>query len=113
MRILDLNAVLEQCVTSGRSWLEFLRVPALSMGIYYLKAGQSDGQRPHTEDEVYYVLEGRGKFHVGGEQVTIEAGRILFVEKLVEHRFVEITEDLTILVLFVPAERSQASTGAT
>lgn len=34
----------------GRAYLEFLRVPALSAGLYVLPAGGEDGQSPHGED---------------------------------------------------------------
>ena len=37
---------------------------------------------------------------------AVRAGTILFVERNVEHRFFDITEDLTVLVFFAPAEHS-------
>jgi mannose-6-phosphate isomerase-like protein (cupin superfamily) len=89
-----------------RAWHEFLRVPALSMGVYRLRAGEADRQSPHTEDEVYYVVHGRAKFRAGLEEREVEAGTVLYVERLVEHRFFEIREDLTVLVFFAPAEGS-------
>ncbi len=33
---------------SGRRYLEFLRVPAMSAGGYVLPAGSADPQKPHT-----------------------------------------------------------------
>lgn len=89
-----------------RAYVEFLRVPALSMGVYRLGSGAVDKQQPHTEDEVYYVLGGRAKFRCGGEVRPVSAGDVLFVERNVEHRFCEIDEDLTLLVFFAPAEYS-------
>ena len=47
--------------SSGRPYNEFLRVPALSVGLYRLTAGSQDRQQPHGEDEVYYALSGRGR----------------------------------------------------
>jgi predicted amidohydrolase YtcJ len=41
---------------SGEAWNEFLRVPALSMGVYALAADAEDPQTPHAQDEVYYVV---------------------------------------------------------
>ena len=106
MRGYDLRNLLAQRESAGRPWLEFLRVPSLSMGVYHLKAGQADLQQPHTEDEVYYVLAGRAQFRAGEERRAVETGTLLFVEKGVEHRFYDITEDLTVLVFFAPAEGS-------
>jgi mannose-6-phosphate isomerase-like protein (cupin superfamily) len=91
---------------AGRAWLEFLRVPSLSVGVYHLKAGQEDPQLPHTEDEVYHVVAGRARFRSGGEERDVGPGTVLFVERLAEHRFFAIAEDLTALVFFAPAEGS-------
>ncbi|HYT87265.1 MAG TPA: cupin domain-containing protein [Gemmataceae bacterium] len=106
MQTFDLNIVLTERSRVGKPWLEFLRAASLSMGVYHLKAGADDPQRPHTEDEVYYIVAGQGKLRVGGQVQDVRPGTILFVERLTEHRFCEITEDLTALVFFAPAEGS-------
>ena len=62
MKAFELNRLLQQAEQGGGPYLEFLRAPWLSMGIYRLPADGSDKQLPHTEDEVYYVLQGRGRF---------------------------------------------------
>jgi hypothetical protein len=43
----------------GKLYLEFLRVPAMSTGVYVLPKGGADPQTPHREDEMYYVVRGR------------------------------------------------------
>lgn len=91
---------------AGRAYLEFLRVPALSAGLYELPAGSIDPQQPHAEDEVYYVIRGRARMSIGTEDSAVEPGSILYVPAGVEHRFHAITEDLALLVLFAPAESS-------
>jgi mannose-6-phosphate isomerase-like protein (cupin superfamily) len=93
---------------SGEPYLEFLSVPDLSLGLYILAAGQPDLQQPHAEDEAYYVLSGRGRVTVGGEVRDVRAGSIVFVAATVAHRFHDISEDLTLLVMFGPAEGSRA-----
>ena len=85
-------------------YLEFLRVPALSMGLYELAAGSADPQQPHNEDEVYYVVSGAGMIRVGDEDQAVCAGSIVFVAAHVPHRFHSITADLSVLVFFAPAE---------
>ena len=94
--------IVEQQV--GQAYLEFLRVPALSLGLYALPAGGVDPQQPHTEDEVYYVVEGRGFIRVGEEDRPVEPGTVVFVAANVGHRFHTISEDMKILVFFAPAE---------
>ncbi|MBK7455931.1 MAG: cupin domain-containing protein [Anaerolineales bacterium] len=87
-------------------YLEFLKVPDLSMGLYVLPAGGVDPQSPHTEDEVYYVVSGRAQIQVAEENSAVQAGSIVYVAKNVEHRFHSIKEELTVIVFFAPAEYS-------
>jgi mannose-6-phosphate isomerase-like protein (cupin superfamily) len=108
MRCFDLGEVRQRREQLGRPYLEFLRVHTLSLGVYHLKAGEPDRQAPHSEDEVYYIVSGRGWFQAGAELQPVHPGAVLFVEKQVEHRFFDIAEDLTALVFFAPAEGSAA-----
>lgn len=88
----------------GRPYLEFLRVDSLSAGLYVLPAGGEDLQKPHTEDEVYMVMSGRGRFRAGNDDRAVGPGDILYVRRTVEHRFHSIDDELRILVFFAPAE---------
>ena len=63
-----------------------------------------DGQAPHTEDEIYVVTAGRARFRDAGGTVEVKPGDTIFVAAGVEHRFVDVTEDLALVVVFGPAE---------
>lgn len=89
---------------AGKLYLEFLRVPAMSAGVYVLPAGSTDPQEPHKEDEMYYVVRGRARMRVGSEDHAITAGSVIFVAANVDHRFHDIAEELAVLVFFAPAE---------
>jgi len=89
---------------AGKSYLEFLRVPAMSAGVYTLPAGGVDPQQPHSEDEMYYVVRGRARMQVDSEERRVGAGSVIFVAAKVEHRFYDIEEELVVLVFFAPAE---------
>jgi quercetin dioxygenase-like cupin family protein len=89
---------------SGKAYLEFLRVSALSAGVYVLAAGSTNSQKPHNEDEMYYVVRGRARMRIGGKDQSVTAGSIIFVAANVKHNFFEITEELVVLVFFAPAE---------
>lgn len=91
---------------TGQAWREFFRVPDMSTGIYTLEVGATDGQSPHGQDELYYVLDGRATLAVGDEELPAEPGALLYVAKGAEHRFHTITERLRLLVIFAPAEAS-------
>jgi mannose-6-phosphate isomerase-like protein (cupin superfamily) len=89
---------------AGKLYREFLRVPSMSAGLYVLGAGAADPQKPHHEDEMYYVVRGRGRFRAGDDDQEVSAGSLLFVAKEIEHRFYDISEELAVLVFFAPAE---------
>jgi quercetin dioxygenase-like cupin family protein len=99
-----LAGIEQQLTQRGKLYQEFLRVPAMSAGLYVLAAGATDPQRPHHEDEMYYVIRGRARFRAADEDREISAGSVMFVAAEVEHRFYDIAEELAVLVFFAPAE---------
>jgi mannose-6-phosphate isomerase-like protein (cupin superfamily) len=104
----SLPEIEEQRTASGKPYREFLRVPAMSAGLYVLPAGGIDNQKPHREDEIYYVIRGRARFKAGPanreEDREVSAGSVIFVAAEGGHRFYDISEELTVLVFFAPAE---------
>jgi mannose-6-phosphate isomerase-like protein (cupin superfamily) len=99
-KIFELKDEIAKLQASGRPYHEFLRVPSMSSGIYTLPAGAKDLQGPHDEDEVYYVLSGRGRVRVEGEDQAVGPGSLLYVRATSEHSFFEIDEEITLLVFF-------------
>ncbi len=107
-----LPEIAEQRSQSGQPYREFLRVPAMSAGLYILPAGATDHQKPHRQDEMYYVVRGRARFKAGPderedgrkEDREVSAGSLIFVAAEVAHRFYDIKEELAALVFFAPAE---------
>jgi hypothetical protein len=77
----------------SKSYAEFLRRPGLSMGVYHLPAGGKDLQHPHASDEV----------EVEGDRIDVGPGRVVSVDIGADHHFVDVTEDLSVLVVFAPA----------
>jgi mannose-6-phosphate isomerase-like protein (cupin superfamily) len=74
----------------------------LSVGTYSIPRGGVDDQSPHAEDEIYVVMSGRAGFEGPWGRAPAGPGAVLFVPAGEEHRFVEVTEDLTLLVIFAP-----------
>jgi len=100
----DLVSLAAERARRGGAYLEFLRVAAMSAGLYVLPAGSVDAQTPHGQDELYYVVRGKARMRAGAEDRPLEAGTVVFVAAHVEHRFYDIQEELMVLVLFAPAE---------
>jgi mannose-6-phosphate isomerase-like protein (cupin superfamily) len=107
MQAYELADLIAQRADANKLYIEFLKVPDLSMGLYVLPAGGVDPQSPHTEDEVYYVVSGKAQIKVADEDRAVQTGSIVYVAKNIEHRFHSIEEDLTVIVFFAPAEYSK------
>ena len=76
-----------------------------------LEAGEKDEQEPHTEDEIYVCVSGRARFVTPASECDVAPGTVIFVPANEEHRFVDITERLQLVVVFGPAEGSRAPDG--
>jgi mannose-6-phosphate isomerase-like protein (cupin superfamily) len=109
MHAFEASDLLEAQRRAQRAYHEFLRVPALSCGIYVVPAGGHDPQQPHGQDEIYYVLGGEGAIRVGDEVRPLQPGSLVYVPAEVPHRFIDITTELELLVLFAPAEHNASS----
>ncbi len=101
-RVFDLDELKHNLRGEAVEYMEFLDVPSLNCGLYFLTAGSSDMQAPHDEDEVYYVLSGRARMRLGEEERAVGPGSLLYVSATTEHSFFEIEEDMTLLVMFAP-----------
>lgn len=100
----EIEELLKEYESEPQQYNEFLRVPAMSIGIYQLPAGSVDPQSPHNEDEVYHVLSGKAMITIGKTDRAVAEGSLVYVPAREPHKFHTITEDLTVMVFFAPAE---------
>ena len=103
-RIWLLEELREHHAAQGRPYDEVLRVDALSAGLYRVGAGAIDPQAPHGEDEVYVVLAGIASIEIESDRAQVSPGTVVYVPQGMRHRFVDVTEDLEVLVVFAPPE---------
>ncbi|MBA3842300.1 MAG: cupin domain-containing protein [Actinobacteria bacterium] len=71
---------------------------SVEVGVYVLVAPEPDRQQPHTDDEIYVVLEGRGTLEVEGKRIDLHEGESVFVPAGADHQFVGY-EQLSVLVI--------------
>lgn len=90
----------------GERFVELFRHGTLSVELYAPR--NRDPQAPHTRDEVYAVVQGRGHFRNGPDRHRFGPGDVLFVPAGVEHRFEEFTDDLVVWVFFYGPEGGEA-----
>lgn len=105
----SMPALLKQRSDSRRPYLQFLKRTSLNCGVYHLAVDGHDGQSPHGQDEVYYVLSGKARFTAGEETVDVSPEDVLFVAAGIEHRFHDIEQDLELLVFFSAARPMAAA----
>jgi mannose-6-phosphate isomerase-like protein (cupin superfamily) len=87
-----------------QKYREILREGTMSVGIYILPAGSRDPQQPHTEDELYYIIAGTARFSAAAASEPVQPGDVLFVPAGQPHKFIDIEQDLVILVVYSPPE---------
>ena len=86
----------------GERYATVLEHGTLDVEIYAPRG--SDPQKPHTRDEVYFVVAGRGEFRNGPKLESFGPGDVLFVPALEDHRFESFTDDLVVWVMFYGPE---------
>src|SRR5215475_12831050 len=79
------------------------QTPDMSIGTYRIPAGGRDDQSPHTEDEIYVVTAGHARIETDDGSADVGPGDVIFVPAAERHKFVDIAEDLSLLVIFAPA----------
>ena len=70
----ELDELRQKYAGAGSPYNEFLRRRGMSVGLYVLPVGAEDKQTPHMADEVYVVLQGRGRLRVVDEELEVKAG---------------------------------------
>lgn len=109
MKAISLVELIARQALAESPYFEFLREESMSVGLYVLPAGATDEQAPHTEDEVYVVLEGSSRFTAGTDTRDVGPGDVIFVPARQEHRFHDIGAELHLVVVFAPSETSLQS----
>ena len=75
---------------------------------WYAPRGR-DVQQPHTRDELYVVVAGRGWFVNGDRRHPFGPHDVLFVPAGVVHRFEDFSDDLGVWVIFYGPEGGEAA----
>jgi mannose-6-phosphate isomerase-like protein (cupin superfamily) len=67
-------------------------------------------QTPHAQDEMYFVVRGRGVFVYDDQRSPFEPGDILFVAAGTEHHYEDFSEDLALWRIFYGPDRGELPT---
>ena len=103
----ELDDLEKKQAEANQAYFEFLRRRGMSVGLYSLPAGGQDQQHPRAADEMYLVLRGRATLRVGDQNLEVRPGVVVSVDHGEDHNFVDIVEDLHLLVVFAPPENPE------
>ena len=72
--------------------------------LYCLKSGQDQRIHSHAEsDKIYFVLRGKGTFHIAGEERELSSGEAVIARPGQDHGVKNsAVEDLVLLVFMMP-----------
>ncbi|MBI2518599.1 MAG: cupin domain-containing protein [Opitutae bacterium] len=91
----------------GEPFAVALKHGSMSVELYAPRG--RDRQTPHTRDELYFVVSGRGEFVHGGRRDPFGPGDTFFVPARQEHRFENFTADFAAWVVFYGPEGGEQS----
>jgi quercetin dioxygenase-like cupin family protein len=109
-KVLDLNKLVEFSQKQGllntmedrrRVKKDILKTRSFNLVLICLEAGQEIPSRPEPYDVCFYVVDGKGAFTVGDEQVELTRGGMIFAPAN-EARGIRSLERLTILGIQEP-----------
>ena len=110
-KALIFHVSLPEALTKGPPPPGNLAVPIFSHGSLavelYTPVGH-DPQNPHTRDEVYLVIRGKGHFFDGQQRHSVQAGSFLFVPAGQIHRFEDFSSDFAVWVIFYGPEGGES-----
>ncbi len=100
--LVSLNDIRRNIPDSGRPYHYPIRHGSMRVGVYAPRG--RDPQQPHTQDEIYIVINGSGTFVKGDERRPFRPGDVIFVEAGVVHRFEDFSDDFETWVVFYGPE---------
>ena len=96
-RVLHLSEALSS-IRDGERLVQVLQ--SGSLDVVLGTPARPNEQTPHEQDEFYFAVRGSGVLVHDGKRDAFEAGDLLFVAALTEHRFEDFSDDLLVWRVF-------------
>ena len=87
-------------VTIGYSFFDKVKDYKTAFKKRTLKAGSSIGYHLQEQDEVYYILEGKGEMRMNGETFMVKAGDAILTRPGSSHGLTPKGGDLTLIIVY-------------
>ena len=72
----------------------------MEAGILRLEEGDNDIQVPHSINEMYFVVEGKGSIEIEGKTRAVKSGDFIFVPANAHHKFTLDSNSKSLLVIY-------------
>lgn len=96
---ITLHAAQEKLAAAGGArYITLFKHGALELEFY--RPQGTDPQKPHTRDEVYFVVSGTGWFVIGNDRQRFNPGDVLYLPAGVAHRFEDFSDDFATWAIF-------------
>ena len=99
-QLFKLSELMAQSPRDKVSIQEFLRTPSLSCAMYHVPAGSDEMSKAHEEDELYLILEGRGRLRIEDTVHEVSAGTLMYVHAACDHAYFDVEESIVAMVFF-------------
>ena len=70
----------------------------MSVGVFAPRG--TDVQRPHTQDELYFIVQGSDELFLEDERLACQMGDVVFVPAYAPHHFENCSADFVTWVVF-------------
>ena len=97
---ISLDKVIADLNGTGSYFLNVFNNKGVDLGILRIRKGETDTQLPHSVDEVYFVVEGRGSIEIEGKLTPVKSNDFIFVPAYAHHRFIVGSQDLVVIYFF-------------
>ena len=97
---ISLDKVIADLNGTGSYFLNVFNNKGVDLGILRLRKGETDTQLPHSVDEVYFVVEGRGSIEIEGKLKPVKSADFILVPAYAHHRFIVGSQDLVVIYFF-------------
>lgn len=105
----ELADLVAQRAEAEAAFLPFLDRESMVVGLLELMPGDEDTRLNVPLDEVYYIFNGEGTLQVGGENIEIEPGMVIFTKAGSNGRFTNISEAIQTVVATIKSPSSPSS----
>jgi mannose-6-phosphate isomerase-like protein (cupin superfamily) len=99
-KIISLNKAISDLDISHNYFLNVFSSKGLEAGILRLKEGDKDIQAPHSIDEIYFVVDGKGSLEIEGKINAVKRGDFIFVPANAHHKFTLDSTSKSLLVIY-------------